>query len=54
MIHYLQTATSPAVLPRLDPHTLIADGVRGKGALTRKGGWISLNKVSLAEHHGQR
>ena len=49
VIHYLQTATSPPVLPRLDPQTLIADGVRGKGALTRKGRWISLNKQSLAE-----
>ena len=49
MIHYLQTATSPPVLPRLDPQTLIADGTRGKGGLTRKGGWISLNKQPLAE-----
>ena len=49
VIHYLQTATSPPVLPRLDPQTLIADGVRGKGGLTRKGGWISLNRQPLAE-----
>ena len=44
MIHFLQTATAPAVLPRLEPHTLAIDGVRGQGGLTKKGGWISLNK----------
>jgi hypothetical protein len=49
VIHYLQTATAPPVLPRLDPQTLITDGVRGKGGLTRKGGWISPNKQPLAE-----
>ena len=44
MIHFLQTATAPAVLPRLEPHTLAIDGVRGQGGLTKKGGWISHNK----------
>ena len=54
MIHYLQTATSPPVLPRLDPLTLLADGDRVPGA-PRKAGRAdgrpssAPNKQSLAE-----
>ena len=49
VIHFLQTATAPTVLPRLEPHALTIDGVRGQGGYTKKGGWISLNKQSLGD-----